>query len=200
MRARAGRRGFAMVEALVALAILALLAAVLIPTLKSQLDKSEVSAVAANLQAIREAVLAYRENVGFYPQQLVQLSTKPGVGGVTTNNSCGGATPAANVARWRGPYIAQSITASGIPSGEVMIRNTLVRSPANATNPNPPEGTLRVEVADAYNSANHAFVSDVEKAFDGSSNDLATGAIRWTPDVPLGTVGVLEFHISIRGC
>lgn len=200
MRARAGRRGIALVEALVALAILALLAAVLIPTLKSQLDKSEVSAVVANLQAIREAVLAYRENVGFYPQELVQLATRPGVNDVTTNNSCGAETPDANIARWRGPYIAQSLTASGIPSGEVTIRNTLVRSPVDATDSNLPEGTLRVEVADAYNSANHAFVGDVERAFDGSSNDLSTGAIRWTPSEPLGIVGVLEFHIAIRGC
>lgn len=189
-----------MVEALIVLAILALIAAMIIPVAKSQLDKSEVAAVGQNLQSIRDGILAYRENVGFYPSQLMQLTTKPGVAGVTTNNSCGAATPAASIARWRGPYIAQEITASGIPSGDVVILNALVRTPANATLPNPPEGTLAVEVDEAFNSPDHGFVGDVEKMFDGSSSDLATGAIRWTPTVPLGIVGRLTFHIAVRNC
>lgn len=192
--------GFSLVETLVAIAILALLAAVVIPTVKSQLDRSEVSAIAENLHSLREAILAYRENVGFYPSELVQLATIPGALGVTTNSSCGTATPAANIARWRGPYIAQAITTSGIPSGEVTILNALVRSPSTATWPNPPDGTLRVEVSDAYNAPGQTFVAEVERAFDGASNDLSTGAIRWTPTVPLGPVGKLEFHIAIRGC
>jgi len=190
---------FTVVEVLIALAIIALLAALIIPTAKSQLDKSQVSAVAANLQAVREGILAYRENVGYYPTQLAQLATKPGSGGVTSNNSCGAVTPAANIAKWRGPYIAQAITTSGFPSGDVTIQNDLVRTPANTSGA--PEGTLAVSVTDVVNSATESLAKDVEKAFDGWTADtltLSSGAIRWT--VVSGVMGTMTFHLSIRNC
>lgn len=192
------RIAFSLVEALVALALIAIIAALVLPTAKSQLDKGEVTAVTQNLQGIREAILAYRENVGLYPNQLVQLVTKPGVSGVTTNSSCGTATPAASIAKWRGPYIGQEMTTSGLPSGDVLILNQLVRSPVNTASV--PEGTLIVEVDRAFhNPPDQNFVNDVESAIDGTTGSpLTTGAIRWT--ATSGTEGKLAFHIAIRGC
>ena len=193
-----GPLGFSLVEILVAVALLALLAAVVIPTAKSQLDKSQVTAATANLQAIRDAILAYRENVGNYPSQLVQLVTKPGVSGVTTNNSCGSATSAAFIAKWRGPYIGQELTTSGLPSGDVTILNPMVRTPTNTSTQQ--EGTLTVEVDNAVNDPpDNTFVGDVESAIDGSTGSpTTTGAIQWT--ATSGTTGTLKFLISIRGC
>jgi type II secretory pathway pseudopilin PulG len=191
---------FSLVEALVALALIAIVAALVIPTAKSQLDKGEVTAVTANLQGIREAILAYRENVGFYPSQLVQLVTKPGVSGVTTNNSCGTAMLPAPIAKWRGPYLGQDVTTSGLPSGDVLILNPLVRSPVNTTTV--PEGTLIVEVDNAvHDPPSQNFVNDVEAAIDGSTGSpLTTGAVRWANTLPSLTEGKLAFHIAIRGC
>ena len=187
---------FSLVEVLVALALVAILAALVIPTAKSQLDKSEVSAATSNLQSIREAILAYRENVGFYPIELLQLSNKPGISGASSNNSCGAALSAASIAKWRGPYLAQAVTTGGIASGDVTIQNTLVRSPANTSSV--PEGTLIVQVANAPNSASETFVLDVEQMFDPGTSDLNAGAIRWT--VTSGIIGTMTFHIGIRGC
>lgn len=198
MREQRGH-AFTVVEVLIAIAIIALLAAVIIPTAKSQLDKSQVSAVSANLQAVREGILAYRENVGFYPSELVQLVTRPGTGGVTTNNSCGAATPAASIAKWRGPYLAQAITTSGFPSGDVTVQNSLTRTPANTSGA--PEGTLAVSVSDVVNSTDESLAKDVEKAVDGYTVDtltLSSGAIRWT--VVSGVMGTMTYHISIRNC
>ena len=192
------RHAFSLVEALVALALIALIAALVIPTAKSQLDKGEVTAVTQNLQGIREAILAYRENVGLYPSQLVQLVTKPGVSGVTTFSSCLTVTPAANIAKWRGPYLGQEMTTSGLPSGDVLILNQLQRSPQ--TTASVPEGTLIVEVDKAFhNPPSENFVTEVEEAIDGTTaSPLTTGAIRWT--ATSGTEGKLAFHIAIRGC
>jgi type II secretory pathway pseudopilin PulG len=192
------RLAFSLVETLVALALIALIAALIIPTAKSQLNKGEVTAVTQNLQGIREAILAYRENVGLYPIQLVQLVTKPGVSGVTTSSSCGTATPAANIAKWRGPYLGQELTTSGLPSGDVLILNTMVRSPV--TTASVPEGTLIIEVDNSvHDPPTQNFVNDVEAAIDGTTGSpLTTGAIRWT--ATSGTTGKLAFHIAIRGC
>jgi len=191
---------FSLVETLVALALIAIIAALVFPTAKAQLDKGQVTAAVQNLQAIREAILAYRENVGFYPSQLVQLVTKPGVSGVTTNNSCGTAMLAAPIAKWRGPYLGQAVTTSGLPTGDMLILNALVRNPVNTGSVQ--DGTLAIEVDNAPASAEEQFTNDVDDAIDGNQgvgvDSFAVGAVRWT--VTSGIMGKLSFLVAVRGC
>jgi len=56
--------------------------AVMLPSLSSRLVNANSAGLAQNLKTINDAVQKYRENVGYYPSQLLFLTTKP-----TTSNT-----------------------------------------------------------------------------------------------------------------
>jgi type II secretory pathway pseudopilin PulG len=174
-------------ELLVALAIIALLAAMLYPTVGAQFRKGESTALANQLDNLRQSIANYRTNVQKFPSQLTQLTTQPVVG--TDRDICGTLLPAANVALWRGPYLTQVIQATGVPTGDATIRNALGYVGGGLGQP----GTLRILVDNVENSA----ANDLEAQFDGNAN-LTTGTILWT--VVSGTLGTLTFQIPIRSC
>ena len=181
---RTTRPAFTLAEVLVALAILALLAAVLFPTVGAQLRKGQSAALANQLDNLRTSIGNYRTNVVRYPFVLVDLTTQPGVGSV---DACGTAIPAANRALWRGPYLTQVILGN-TPVGDATLLNQLVRIPANGVGA---PGLLQILVA----SVDSTVAVDLEAQFDGNNN-FATGTIQWT------TLGAdtLKFLIPIRGC
>lgn len=183
------RAGFTLLEFLVALAIVALLGAVLYPTVAGQLRSAQSTALANQLDNLRQSIANYRQNVQRFPQLLTQLTTQPPGGG--SFDACGTALPAANMALWRGPYLTQVFTATGMPVGDATVINLLDRNP-NTTPPQPAELGITVVNVDSTSAA------DLERQFDGPVWNSAAGTIRWTPTAaPLGD---LVFWIPIRGC
>jgi prepilin-type N-terminal cleavage/methylation domain-containing protein len=181
------RQAFTMLEILVALAIMALLAAVLYPTVGAQLRQGQSTALANQLDNLRQAIANYRQNVQRFPNLLTQLTTQPVAGAL---DLCGTALPAANMALWRGPYITQVIAASGMPVGDATIQNAITRVPAGGVGQ---PGTLQITVVNVENDS----ADDLERQFDGNNN-LATGTILWT--LVGGSLGTLTFQIPVRGC
>lgn len=96
------RSGFTLVEMLVILAIMAALAAVLLPTLTGQIRKSEISRVTGDLSNLRTASEAFLVDVHRYPGDIEDLATP-----ITTSDTDADTVSYPNglVARWDGPYL-----------------------------------------------------------------------------------------------
>jgi prepilin-type N-terminal cleavage/methylation domain-containing protein len=182
------RSAFTLVEIIVALVVLAVLAAMLYPTAAGQLRQGQSTAIANQLDNLRQAIANYRQNVQRFPSQLTQLTTIPPGSGA--NDLCGTALPGANIALWRGPYITQVILAAGMPVGDATIQNAITRVPAGGVGQ---PGILQITVANVDND----YADDLERQFDGNAN-FATGTITWTATT--GTLGTLVFQIPVRGC
>ena len=85
-------RGFTLIELLVVMAIIAMLAALVGPTLFDKLGGSKQKAAAAQLSMIESALDSYRLDVGKYPRNLEDL------------NEDSRSNPA-----WSGPYLKKGI-------------------------------------------------------------------------------------------
>lgn len=168
------------VEVLIALAILAIIAAVVLPTTAGQLREGHATALANQLANLREAIGNYRQNVGAYPISLTQLTTQP-VGGT---DACGTALSNGEVNGWRGPYINQNIVGN-VPVGNAIIVASLARTTSGTA------VLLQMRAARVEND----IASDLEEQFDGNAN-FGTGTILWTA----AGDDTLIFQIPIRGC
>ena len=88
-------RGFTLLELLVVMVIIGLLAGYVGPKYFSQVGKSEIKVVKAQLDALDKALEQYRLDTGHFPsteQGLVSLVTRP-----------------ANEAKWDGPYLKKEV-------------------------------------------------------------------------------------------
>src|SRR5437867_897090 len=114
------KHGFTLAEILVALVIIALLTAVIIPTVGGKLRQSQATAIADELTNLTTAINAYRQNVLRYPYKLDLLTNTP-VAGVS-QDICGTLMVATNVSKWQGPYLSRPITTStDFPLGDATV-------------------------------------------------------------------------------
>ena len=117
-RIRSTRRGFTLGEVLVTVALVAVLAAVVLPAVGSQITKGDLGRVSSDLLTMRSAMEQFISDVRRYPNSVAQLTNKPGITTafgplLAAGNATCPATPpvftilytAQEVARWRGPYL-----------------------------------------------------------------------------------------------
>lgn len=100
------RRGFSMAEILVALAIVAILSAVLLPSLNSHIGKSDASRVATDLTSIQVAAQSFVSDVHRFPSRISQLYTPVTISSQDIDNVN---LPSRLVARWKGPYLVKDV-------------------------------------------------------------------------------------------
>jgi type II secretory pathway pseudopilin PulG len=174
-----------LVEVLLALAIIAVIAAIVIPTTANQLRIGHSAALANQLVNLRDAIARYRENVGAFPIGLTQLTTQPGA---LDTDACGTLLSVAERNGWRGPYINKNVVAA-LPVGDALVQTILTRVPANTAIT--PIGVLQIQSTSVDNDIALA----LEQQFDGNNN-LTTGTILWAA----AGGGTLTFQIPIRGC
>jgi prepilin-type N-terminal cleavage/methylation domain-containing protein len=185
------RNGFSMMETLVALLIVALLAAVMLPAVATRVSPSESAVLARNLQSINAGVLEYRENVGKYPHELLELTTRPTAG--SSQDACQTTLSTTAVSLWSGPYLSLGVNSSGVQSGDALIANTIQRSPSSTSGSTVLNGVLQLSVSEVTSS----IANDLESLLD-TGNDLTIGTIVWTAGS--SSTGTLTFGIPIRGC
>lgn len=183
------RRGFTLVEVVIALAIIALISAVVVSQVAGRLRDSRSAALAQTLGTLSDAIMEYRADVRRYPRNLLHLSTAPAYG---TTDLCNQNVPASFLGNWRGPYLKSVVTASGVTLQEMTISDALELSPAgpytSATN-----GAIVILTSDVDST----IARKLETQFDGGA-DYATGAIRY---VHLSNgKGELRFAVPVRGC
>lgn len=172
-----------LVEILIALALLAIIAATIYPTVAGQLRAGQSAALGNQLVSLRDAIGGFRENVGAYPRLLTQLTNAPVVG---DDNACAADLTGAQRNAWRGPYLNQAI-AGPMPVGEASVQTTMIRAPNNTAI----VGALQIVVAGVESDV----ATDLEARFDGNA-DFTGGTITWTA----AGGGTLIFLIPIRGC
>ena len=187
-RSRDSNRGFTLVEVLVTLAILAVMLAVLLPGLSQQIRNANSSNLSQNLKTVNDALQKYRENVGYYPNQLALLGTKP-----TTSNTdaCGATLTSTAVALWKGPYLTLRMGTNGIQSGDAVIQNTLTRVPTTTTSSTVLEGELDITI----NTVSLNVATDVEDNIDAGATDFTQGTVRY-----VSSTQIMTWVIPISGC
>jgi len=108
------RPGFTLPEILVSISLVAVLAAVVVPSIASQARKGDPTRVGNDLLGIRGGVEQFLTDVRRYPGGITQLTApialtdKPLSGTVASTYVFG----AAEVGRWRGPYLSKDGTAA----------------------------------------------------------------------------------------
>jgi len=91
------QQGFTLIELLVVLAILAMLAAVVVPRVFRSLEKAKVNTAKTQIAAFETAIAAYRLDVGSFP------TTDHGLQALRTEPS--------GVENWDGPYLPKDVPA-----------------------------------------------------------------------------------------
>jgi len=190
------RGAFTVLEILISLALIAVMAAVLVPSLMTRVRDARTSALAQTLFTLGQALFEYKKAVTAYPPTLDLLSTKP----LSTSTDACGVTQIGNTNanNWRGPYVSRVLVTGGVNIGDATISNTL------RVQTGPPR-ILFIDVA----AVEAASTTDLEAQFDGTTaNPATTGAIQYTtaaipatgvPAAPAGTFNV-SYGIPISGC
>ena len=106
------RAGFTLAEVLVTLAIIAVMAAVLLPALNSQLSKGDTGRLTSDLTNIQTAAQAFVSDVHRYPTSVSELTTAITATSTSMDITGGGISttiPATLVAKWKGPYLTKDV-------------------------------------------------------------------------------------------
>ncbi|WP_279330659.1 type II secretion system major pseudopilin GspG [Sphingomonas oleivorans] len=103
--------GLTLVEMIVVLAIIALVAALIVPNVIGRPDEARVTVANTDLRTISAALKMYRLDNGDYPtteQGLAALSEKPTTGPIPSNWSAEGYLAQVPVDPWGRPYVYSS--------------------------------------------------------------------------------------------
>lgn len=103
------RRGFSVAEILVALMIMALLSAVIIPSIGGHVRRSDAGRIAADLTVLQSAIHAFAADVHRYPLNVSQLMNPINGSGFDVN---GAPFPSNLTPKWKGPYIERDPSTS----------------------------------------------------------------------------------------
>ncbi len=111
-----GEAGLTLVEMIVVLAIIALVAALIVPNVIGRPDQARVTTATTDLRTIGAALKMYRLDNGNYPttdQGLKALAEKPSAPPVPANWSAEGYLPQVPVDPWGNPYVYKAPVPGG---------------------------------------------------------------------------------------
>ena len=172
-RIRTGRRrgAFTLGEVIASVAVVAVLAAITIPTIKSRLAVGRANALAKEIQSLAAGLQAFNNNTGTYPLYLDELVTLPG----SPNTYCGTVlTPvimtAGQIAKWKGPYVSRLIAGDYVTADGNTVVDLMDRTTA---------GTPRfLEIT--VNNVALDVATVVEEVIDGPGAAFTSGNFKWT--------------------
>lgn len=186
MTRQRNRTGFSLIEILAALAIAVVVAALVAPGIAASLDRARISRGLDSLEAVRDAVLAFEDDVREYPGTVSQLVDALG-GGDT--DICGNTYTGGERNRWAGPYLDRLLPASGLPVGVGTVADAFVLYVQGGD-----VDWLAIET-DSVEEADALELDDQVDDGDG----LAAGTLQWTVPDADGLV-TLSFIIPIPAC
>jgi len=183
-------RGFALLEAIVGIAMLAILAAAIVPLIAGAEDRARAEATARDLSLIESAIDRFTEMVARYPKQLAHL-TEPLV--VGDANSCGTAYSSGERTKWsdddvkHGPWFNDHmiVKSFGFPTAIGFVRDSTTRSGSN----------LIIWITDVAESQ----ALELDAIIDGTPGaGPALGEIRWGAIVDGNTS--VQYTLNRSGC
>jgi prepilin-type N-terminal cleavage/methylation domain-containing protein len=127
---RSRRRGFTLPEVLVTVAIVAIIAAAVVPAVTSQINKGEETTVVSAVSSLRTALTAFVSDVRSFPNRVSHLTNAITASDSTISNAT---YSSAQVGRWRGPYTTTSTLAAldSLPIGLQLYLRTLLKDSSN---------------------------------------------------------------------
>jgi prepilin-type N-terminal cleavage/methylation domain-containing protein len=178
------RSGFTLAEVAVSAAIIAMLAAVTMPSLATFIDRQRVQTTADRLEALASGVAAFAAAVKTtaaststaYPGLISELANQIAVNSTVTHNSCGSAATgtfnATATANWstNGPFVSFYVPVGGLKTPIGFVSDSMVRSPSTAT-----AGTLALRIL----SADTADANMLDQVVDGGDGATA-GTVQYT--------------------
>lgn len=173
------RPGFGLIEALVALAVLAILAAVLVPATAAFAAADRVTRSIADLQRVENAVVEFIADVGQCPADLDQLVFPIQAG---EQDLLGGTYNPAAAGNWDGPYFHLALPAAGPVTGVGTLTGLRLVEPDPANIPG------IVIDGDLYDAA------ALDRAVD-SGDGASAGRVRWT--VISGNQVEIEYYLAL---
>lgn len=186
-------RGFTLAEILVAVVIIALVAAVLTPTIVGQLNKADPQAIGSSADAIRSAVLQFSTDTRRFPRYISQLVTRP----VSTDSALFGGKFADNeILSWNGPYLAKDATAALQSGGWGLSWDPRFRSSFVGTSGLVQDSTVNPRSITLNIAMDSSQAVMVDALFDDRS--FLTGIMRWTANVA-GTTDTLKVFLTMTG-
>lgn len=191
LRLRA-RRAFTALEAVVGLAIVAVIGAIVAVSLS---DTQRAERVQADIEVLRDitgALMKFDTGVTVFPLSLLHLTTRP----LATNfNSCGGTFGATNVTNWAntGPFYPQPIIAA-IPLEVGSISTSMVR-----VGPTTPVISAAAVLQISVTGVSLDDAIEINSQVDNDalvSNASTTGIVRF----PNPFLGTFTWNVAVRGC
>lgn len=182
MRNRASRSGFTLPEVLVTVAIVAILAAVVVPTVTNQIGKGDDSNLTSNVASLRTSITAFVSDVRKFPSRVQHLMTQPVA---TDDDITGGDYGALGVGRWRGPYQTGSLKpAAATPQDSILMGLAYALDVFKDTSFTPAgRGYIAVTLAGVSNTA---AALHIDSLIDGGTGQLA-GNLQWAGADPAVT-------------
>jgi prepilin-type N-terminal cleavage/methylation domain-containing protein len=170
-------RGFTLAEVLVTIAIIAIMAAVLLPALNNQLTKGDTSRISSDLTNLQSGIQAFFSDIRQYPKTTGEL-VSPLTASSTDFN--GNVFQPSAISAWKGPYVSRDVLSN--TGGRATFDTTFTATATSSTN------FLTVSI---YPITSDQF-ANIEGALDeGTSGATSTtGQIRYAMS---GTTGVLSF-------
>lgn len=161
------RGGFTLPEVLVTVAIVAVLAAVVVPAVTQQLSKADAPSLQSSISNLRTGVTAFVTDVRKFPRRLSHLSNAI----TATDSSLAANLPFGNGStnQWRGPYMSFAISRGDSVSlgmnlkgfDSLSIASNMVKMDLTGVT-----DTMEIHVIDSL--------------IDGKTGQAA-GSLRWTP-------------------
>lgn len=183
------RHGFTLPEVLVTVAIVAVLAAIIVPAVTQQVSKGDAPAFHGSVSSLRTALASFAADVRKLPGEVSQLGdaiVATTDEDLATTRDGGVGYTASVVTRWRGPYESSGAALGVLPLGMGwQTEDDLVDS-------------LRYVVVTLVKQGAPATTADaieLDAAVDGG-NGATTGIIRWDAAAP--TVAKLFLNSSAR--
>ena len=173
------KAAFSLGEIIVALAIIAAVAAIVLPTIMSQVSRSDPTRLGGDASNIKSAVEQFVNDVGQYPKRVTHLVRALATNPLSSPRDSGAIYGPYSVSegnRWKGPYLTKDVvsvlkTGYGAVFDSVLYVDTLGTSGLTETvATNPRFLTLCV-------SLNATDALEVDKQFD--DGDVLTGLFRW---------------------
>jgi prepilin-type N-terminal cleavage/methylation domain-containing protein len=182
------KSGFTLPEVLVTVAIVAVLAAIVVPTVTSQITKGDEANFTTGTTNIRTGITAFVSDTRRWPGRVSDLYNAPVAGDL---DLFGVAYGAPTVARWKGPYVSGALQPTdSLFVALAHVHNALLDSTLAAA------GSSGYVIASLSGVTTQAAAARLDTLIDGSTGYDA-GVLQWQPNA--GAIAQRAVKLQIMG-